>query len=250
MKLTKHILTLIALFVFVAIFIASSKKTYFQQYTVTPVDGTVGEKAISYETDILRIEYDLWANGGDIGFWITNKTKADLIVFLDHSFFVINGHAYDYYQNRAFSQSTKLNVATGSGSNAKSVSSEKNTTFYEQKEMIIPAEATKRVKEFSIVSEYYNDCSLIMYPGNQSSKITYTAETSPFVFHNIITYSNSDDTSTIYNKFFVTEIFNSSEEFLKVKVDASKCAGVQYPSKWVIKDLGPNHFYYKYDSPK
>lgn len=59
---------------------------------------------VLYEDDICAIYYRFWAEGGDAGFSIFNKTDKMMYVDLSKSFFIRNGVAFDYYQNRTYRQ--------------------------------------------------------------------------------------------------------------------------------------------------
>jgi hypothetical protein len=57
----------------------------------------------------------LWERGGNIGFIFLNKT--DKTIFLDKAecFFIINGIANDYFQNRTYTKSSSVGVTTSKG---------------------------------------------------------------------------------------------------------------------------------------
>lgn len=62
------------------------------------------------------VEYDFWSNYGNVGFLITNNSDKDLYLNLEKSYFINNGYAYDYYQNRVFVYSSKSSSTTNSTS--------------------------------------------------------------------------------------------------------------------------------------
>ena len=85
------------------LFASCASKQYYQLYNVSPVADTfTDEEAFFYEDDICKITYDLWANGGDIGFNFYNKTNQEIEVNLNKSYFVLNGYAHRYFKNRIF----------------------------------------------------------------------------------------------------------------------------------------------------
>lgn len=101
---------------------------YYQMYQTKPVndDITVNENSMVYEDDNCVILYDFWGEYGDFGFLIYNKGDENLYLHLEESFFVVNGFAYDYYQNRIYSNSSS-SVATTTSSY--SLGGSTSTTF-------------------------------------------------------------------------------------------------------------------------
>lgn len=95
--------------VLITISLASCKSiTYYQVYKAEPDNNVsvTSNNKLEYEDENCRISYNLWSNGGNMGFKIFNKTDKNLIIDLGNSFFIRNGEAYDYYQNRVFTQSS------------------------------------------------------------------------------------------------------------------------------------------------
>ncbi len=60
------------------------------------------DRAFAYENELFTIEYYFWSESGKFYFTITNNSDDDLYLNLEKSYFVNNGYAYDYYQNRTF----------------------------------------------------------------------------------------------------------------------------------------------------
>ncbi len=84
-------------------------KSYYQVFRTVPENGTLNRSQIIFEDNNCIVAYNLWgADGGDVGFGIYNKTEEDLVLDLTKTFFVLNGVAYDYFQN---SSSTKSNTS-------------------------------------------------------------------------------------------------------------------------------------------
>ena len=78
---------------------------YYQVFQTNTENGILDKNRIMFEDKNCSVYYNLWAEGGDVGFSIYNKTENDLTIYLTKSFFVLNGIAYEYYQNRTFSRS-------------------------------------------------------------------------------------------------------------------------------------------------
>ena len=99
-----------------AILSSCATSNYYQMYQTKPISENVKVKnnAIVYEDDYCIISYDFWKEGGDIGFIIYNKNTDNLYLHLDECFFVKNGYAYDYYQNRTYSRSKSVSASSSS----------------------------------------------------------------------------------------------------------------------------------------
>ena len=79
---------------------------FYQLYSVKPNQETITKtETLFFEDDNCKISYNLWSNGGDIGFDIYNKTDEKIYVNLNDCNFILNGFAYDYYKNRTFTTS-------------------------------------------------------------------------------------------------------------------------------------------------
>lgn len=96
-------------------------------YKTKPItDGLiVNENAIVYEDDNCLIMYDFWGEYGDFSFLIHNKGDDDLYLHLEECFYVVNGIAYDYYQNRTY---TSSNTRTASKTGSYSIGGGSSTT--------------------------------------------------------------------------------------------------------------------------
>ena len=83
---------------------ACSPTIYYQLYQTKPTsqDIKIYENKMVYEDDNCSIMYDFWEEYGNIGFMIYNKSSENLYLHLDQCFYINNGYAYDYYQNRIY----------------------------------------------------------------------------------------------------------------------------------------------------
>ena len=73
------------------------------------------------------IEYDFWSKYGNVGFLITNNSDNDLYLNLEKSYFINNGYAYDYYQNRVFVYSSKSSSSSSLTSSRSTISGNLNS---------------------------------------------------------------------------------------------------------------------------
>ncbi|RYZ81262.1 MAG: hypothetical protein EOP06_23830, partial [Proteobacteria bacterium] len=207
--------------------LSSCSTSYYQIYTAKPVNQA--QESTVFETADCKITYDFWADGGDAGFTVLNKTSQPLTVLLDESFYIVNGHAFDYFQARTFTTSRtdpkalyasnyfyKLNLSQMAAS-----TSGHSTSILERPSITIPPNASKSFSEYIINPTYFSHCDLIKYPSKRKIREKqFSASDSPFVFSNNITYSSGGKKSTVSLEFYVSAIKNlpESEEIKGVKV--------------------------------
>ena len=258
-----------------AILFVSCQTTYYQIYKTTPADNiTKVDKTLVYEDANCKITYDLWKNGGDIGFKFYNKTDKNIYINLPDSFYILNGNAYNYYKNRIFTDS-KSNVvsATNSfsfgksllglnhsnvpllnsfalgGSTTSSNSSGYSVAYVEDKNVCIPPKSSKSFSEYTINENLFLDCQLDQYPTKRNIKSKhFDKSNSPLVFSNRIAYSLDQNTSSIIitNEFFVSDITNLPGNEMLVKTYENECGGRSSYPFYVVKKEDPNMFFIRY----
>lgn len=243
---------------FLLIFFAScGAVNYYQIYKTMPQAGIVFQDKIVFEDNNCIVTYNLWSNGGDMGFIIFNKTQGDLKLHLDNSFFILNGVAHPYFQNRTFTKSTSHGIAVSSGSVSNSVkgrrsesiglSSSSSVAYNEQPEIIIPGGTQIVISEFLVTSGRYVDCDLPKFPKSGAKAfLKYDESDSPFVFSNLLTYSTVKDTVRFENKFFVNEIGNYASTELFHRVDTTSCGVRRQVPKLEFRNTPSNEFYISY----
>jgi len=79
---------------------------YYQVYKVQPVNNLSESNNLIYEDANCKVVYDFWGKGGNAGFLLYNKSDKNIYINMEESFFVRNGIAYDYYQDRTSLNST------------------------------------------------------------------------------------------------------------------------------------------------
>jgi hypothetical protein len=241
------------------ILISCASPNYYQVYKANTENGRPGTNGIVFEDDNCRVVYNLWKDGGDIGFGIYNKTSKDLTLDLTKTFFVINGIAYEYFQNRTFSKSSSF-LASSSTYNfpysryrntistiGTTSTSSHGTSYTEKPKLTIPPMTMVFVSEFNITEYRYINCDLRRFPSKSEIKtIRFERENSPFVFNNLITYSTAADTFRLENKFYVSEITNLPESSVIKDVDTSSCGTRLVTPIKIFTVSAPDKFYYKY----
>lgn len=234
--------------------------------TATPENGSLTENSIIFEDENCKVFYDLWAEGGDIGFQIYNKTDDDITINVDKSFFVINGYAHAYYKNRITTSSsnvissTSLNrsyyntysyipvVVSPSLSSSTSTSTSSSVGYNENPNRIVPPKTRITISEYSIQEYFYKSCDLFKYPSStkEIKALTFNKENSPFVFYNIINYTVNGVTKKLENRFHVSEIKNLPEDEMVSNIYPVDCGKKSSTSIKVFNEASPDRFYITY----
>ena len=257
------------------LFASCTSSAYYQVYKTAYSDKlSIKDNELVYEDDNCKVFYNLWTEGGDIGFKLYNKTDKNIYLNLEESFFILNGIAYDYYKNRVITNSSNSGSTVSYGINASSsatgynyfdliqtnkISVSKSTGIIssngysvstnEEKVICIPSKTSKIISEYSINQSLIRNCDLYKYPTkNQVKSIGYNKSQSPIVFSNRMTYSLGQDTTPIKfeNEFYVMEITNyPMNEIIDLKF-AELCGQKSMTLSRHFKNSSPDKFYIKY----
>ena len=182
----KHLYFLVATAILTSSCVSNSY--YYQVYKVSSEDKRISQdnsKYIVYEDDNCKLLYNLWGNGGNVGFTFYNKTNDIIFIDLSESFFVKNRSAYDYYRNRTFSESeyaermttgssqianaaiaTSQYLLTGNASSNKltvrNTNAKSESVSYHEKPIIcVPPMTHKTIHEYTFMPPLYGDCDFI-----------------------------------------------------------------------------------------
>lgn len=252
----------ILLFVVVLFCSCNTVKTYYQVYKTESETVKPNGNTIAFEDANCTISYNLWAENGNAGFSFYNKTDEVVYLLLDQSFYVINGNAYDYYQNRVFISSSNSTTVTSQTSGVSllgrlSLTSLSSSTVasnhsngvetHEAKIIAIPPKSTKTVSEFNINQTIFRDCDLLRFPtAKQESNKLFSKENSPLKFYNSISYKIGEKVNKVKNDFYVSAIKNiSSKDAYKYEKNAF-CNQKGGGTISVFTDSAPNKFYLTY----
>jgi hypothetical protein len=250
------------------LFSSCATTSFYQVYNVKSSQESIKKSDnLFFEDDNCKITYNLWSNGGNIGFNFYNKTNEKIGVKLNESNFILNGFAYDYYKNRTFTTSESKSASTSNISAGSVAVAFLNNNNNVQKNQItsasstnigslvgysvskkedsiiyIPAKTTKRISEYSINNSLVRNCDLLKYPKKKEIQTkSYNIDQSPIVFSNRISYIIGGMTKLIENEFYVSAITNYAEpEFFEIKRD-------EYCGQ---KSIVNTKFYKLYDSDK
>src|SRR5699024_5220147 len=134
------------------------------------------QNGLVYEDQHCKITYNLWGEGGNIGFGIYNKTSQILYLNTDERFFVLNGRAHDYYQNRVISSASSMRSSQSttlsglvfynlflSGTERLSTFDSNSLAYKEKKQVAVPPKTTKFIAEYVIATSLYRDCDLYRF---------------------------------------------------------------------------------------
>lgn len=240
-------------------------KNYFQIYkTESSTVKNTSQNSIAFEDENCRIDYNLWENNGNAGFSFFNKTDQTIYLLLDESFYVINGSAYDYYQNRVFVNSSSsasqasssvsygkigylLSTATATKSIVNNFSNGVETI--ESKVVAVPSKASKTISEFKINETVFRDCDMLRFPSKrETSKKSFSETSSPLKFYNSISYKIGEKEAkfNVKNDFYVSEITNLSQDKAMEVAKNEFCDQKGRTPVKVFKESSPKNFYIRY----
>ena len=259
-----------------AIVLTSCKSSVFYQvYKADPSQGmTHKDNRIVYEDENSIVSYNLWKDGGNMGFIFTNKTDSPIYLNLEQSYFILNGISYNYYKDRVFTSAVSSGVSeSSSGTASKSMmglnylnlfqtnkaavsrsagitkSSGTSISYNEQKVVCIPSNTSKIINEYNITESLIRDCELLRYPSRKNIKtLYYSKDESPLTFSNRLTYTlaNSSNLIRFENEFYVTEVTNYPEKEIIRKEYDEFCGEKGDEKVKFFKNTSPNKFYIQY----
>ena len=197
------------IFAIFAIILASScaPTLYYQVGEIKSNDKNVqldNNNNLIYTDNNISITYSFWGSYGEVYFIISNNSEHNITIHLDNSYFIRNGIAYDYFQNRTYTttntQASSVNTSgsktlgaslsslnhyyisypytyTGTGyaftsnssSQGFSSSRSNSTTYKEVPKLIIPAKTSKIINQFNVADYMYRSCDLYLWQNTLSS---------------------------------------------------------------------------------
>ena len=263
--------------IFAAGFLLScSSNTYYQVYKAEPVgEMKQNADALVYEDNNSRILYNLWEDGGNIGFQFFNKTNEPIFLHLNKSFFILNEVAHDYYLNRETTYSNSSGVSAsansysagaitgfnvlnllqtnqvGTGNTAgATASSGKSVSYKEEEIVVIPAKTSKIIMEYDITDTVLRNCDLVLYPKRKEIQTQrFSATDTPLDFSNRITYSVGQDPELIMleNRFYVSEIANYPEKEITAEEYEEFCGEKSAVKTKFFEEVAPDKFFVRYE---
>ncbi|QZE15919.1 hypothetical protein K4L44_08825 [Halosquirtibacter laminarini] len=261
----------IVLAMIISLTFTSCNKEFYQLYKVkATTSNSNDEKDLVFEDENCIVRYDLWSEGGRVLFEIFNKTDKDIYLDKSKCFFVLNGKAYDYYQNRSYCYanthvSSKKSVANYKNSyvpetkqsdmmiltNSTSVlkGSSSLIVYKETDILCIPSNTSRTISEFTLRNTTFRDCELMQFPSHNKVKaLSFDADNSPIVFENRFQYYIEDSKTPIRlnNNFYVEEIVNLPKPDVFEMEYEEYCGEKSMYKMPHFKDIASNAFYIKY----
>ena len=260
---------------FVATTLCSScNPVFYQVYEVKSNALKQTDNSLVYENEDLKVMYNLWSAGGSMNFIVQNKTDRDLFLDMGQSFFIFNGEASDYFQNREYTNTVSMSTSASYGVSlfsatvgywpntylvpgtqsllAKALKGSSTSVTTKEKEIIcIPANSFKTISGQNIFQQYLMTCNKkVDYPNESAVAANYSESSSPAKFRNRISYSfdeNGSDLRQIENDFYLSSITNYSTKAATEKVEEKVgCSKIASKKTYYFKIGGPNKYYKSY----
>ena len=253
--------------------LTSCMTNMYQVYEVQSPNLVQKENSMVFENEDCKLLYSLWCENGSMQFIFENKTNSDLFVDMNQTFFIKNGAAYNYYNNRTYQTQTFTSLDYGYSTSStywskgsfwptqydlKTISEKSKTrvgisTGISTKEaelICIPAKSFKVFNYYTINPEFIKTCDKkIDYPKKQSTVETYNEHNTPLTFKNRISYSfnkTGESLQQIENTFWLAMVKNYSRKAAIEEVKEKKGCSDFETNVFYFKIGGPNQFYKEY----
>lgn len=266
----------IFLLFFATFIVASCKTNYYQVYEAKSPNLVQKNNSMVFENEDCRISYNLWGNKGSMAFIFENKTDKDIFVDLSQSFFIKNGGANDYFQNRTFESISYESISLGysvkdtylnprnfwesrydipaTSSILEMTKAKKGAsvaiTIKEPDFVCVPANSYKEFAYYTINPSFIKTCDRKLdQPSTMVVLETYNENNSPLKFKNRIAYSfvnNKTSLKHVENSFWLASVKNYSKKSAIEKKDIQKGCSTFTTKQEFFKIGGPNQFYVPY----
>ncbi len=208
-----------------------------------------------YNDDILSIDYKFNNEGGIFTFTITNKSKKDIYIVTNKSYFALNGSVQDYagWSTTLSLSNYTINGASYTSSLANTATRHSSTLYHSNiaettisqtqtigEELIIPPGCHRTFETFYVERSIYFNNNVIngLIDGNDST-IYFLKENSPISLINAIAYIHDGITYEA-----ISEIYLKNIQTLKVKKSELEYLYENAYNNQVIKRL-----YFNYSTP-
>lgn len=246
----------------ITLLLSSCSNTFYQVYKTEAPGLSESDNALVFENDDCKVVYNLWAQNGNSGFVMHNKTDEDLYVILPQTFFIKNGVAFDYFQNREYQSSQSIAASAsiygianfdGTWYDASKGAAKGTSYTVIQKEnpiICIPPHTSKYIFEYNILDGLIRSCDKHqMHPKRMSAPMEFTKEDSPLNFKNRITYAFNKcgkGSKCIENEFWISELINYSKKEAGSTKTITNCDGDIGAKKYIFRISAPYKFYNSY----
>ncbi len=208
--------------------VCTSCVNYYQVLSLKSIEPTkVSENVVTYSDKDCRLDYDFWADKGNMSFTLFNQTDETMYIYLGETFFVKNGLAMDFLQvkkNRALVYSPENVIA-------------------------IPAHSYKMLDFPMIHASIFEFCGVSVTPDrSEIVEQNFTQQESPLDFSVRLTYSlgQSSVKKVLKNEFYVSQVVNYHKvNFEQVHTDTIRSCNE--PQIIFVQDAkSPDKFYISY----
>ena len=263
-------------------FITSCSVQYMQIATLKSDQVTMqSDGSFTSQHSEFTLKYDFWSYPGEVVFVVSNNSDKDLYLNLEKSFFINNGFAYDYYQNRTFIHSNRSSISTTNSSSTDAIKEAgisgqtpygldgnvslaqsynkassysthseigKTIEYKENKVVCIPSHSSKTFNEFNLYFDLYRECGFPRDPSKEDIiTLEFTEDNSPKVFENRLMFIVDDKEIPINHKFYVCELENIRKDKAGELILLKDCKGCDiYPQIYVNRKASPDKFYLYY----
>lgn len=249
-----------------ALFLFTACNSYMQIVTLESDNVKKYDSGVySYVGDGIRVNYDLWSEGGRMAFTIINNTDDDIVFDKSNSFLIKNGYAFDYFKGRKYEYSsgssitnkaqvgkevTAVGVAamtlgsvysnaaytgavgtsrTLSGSVSSGITTNSGTAieYQEFPQEIIPAHSAKSYCEYGIRDGVHRECGLARNPSkNEEAVKNYVLEDTPMIIENRLMFIVGNKVNLVTNTFYVNKIENMRKQKCVEPYREENCSGI------------------------
>ncbi len=239
---------------------ACQPAAFYQLLQIKPIGNSTDTDGIVFQDVNIKVIYNLWSSGGDIGFTIFNKSDGYITLDLTQCYFVMNGYVYDYHEDRTIDKSyseaanrsayatvpyySSTRTIGLSSSSAAGVSS----TVAEKAQRTLPPKTALKITRFSITGILYSDCNLARFPGRgRMSVLSFERADTPYAFYNILNYtSDGQKYVEVKHEFYLEKVTNYPRDEFVYYPKENECGKLLYNPSAVFKFDNPTNFYIPY----
>lgn len=197
---------------------------------------------LTYENDTLKINYNMWANGGKFSFTITNKLNVPIYIDWKKSSLIVGNTSIPYWQDedKINSNSSGININKERKLSMSNTQSNGVIIHLDRITFIAPL-SNFDVNGFDLSNFTYwgfNEKNGIKDQKKNITTWTYTNSNTPLVLRNFITYSLTEKMEKelrIDQSFFIFKVLLMPQKEFQY---------MDQNNKWVSPYMQTNAFYY------
>jgi len=263
-----------------------SKSVYYYQLVELESENMKEvEGQVISSNDEIEVMFNIWGDGGNTTFEITNKTNKTIYIKHDECFLIKNGRITDYYDNAEYS-SASSNTTGSSSKRSNLYNSNSNTTLQQYTPvnaiasvlsrestnestrtksvsrsdkitLPLPPNSNRVIYGYSLQNNRYWDCDVNPTPNKKNSNrengLSFNKDNTPLSFRILITYSFDDDfdnKKTFESSAFLKHFSNWHADKFFNEGNYRQCEDDTYEEyRKVPIDHSPLMYYVKYRRP-